>query len=206
MRKAQNRAKAAGRADHLADRGDQIVGRTDDGGGTFDKGGLVQGLVHGQERLSVWTHQGADLIFIMPELETFTGLSAGLFAGLGNVPRHQHAPVLAVHDIAMLGGGLFGKAPLGGQGGEARVGIGANRQDAHAVLSGQRHARGTDRGGRNHRQFLLNGEQLQAGILQGEPVAGVGHALACQQAADHADGLILPVALGHGVDPQHVGV
>ena len=49
-----------------------------------------------------------------------------------------------------------------------------------------------------------SGNSCSRASLQGEPVALRGDALAAQQAPDHADRLVLAVALDHRVDAEHV--
>jgi len=44
---------------------------------------------------------------MMPQ-QAIAGLGAGLFTGVGNVPAQQHAPVLAIDGLAVLGGGGAG--------------------------------------------------------------------------------------------------
>ena len=73
-------------------------------------------------------------------------------------------------------------------------------------LPAKRHARRADLRGDGERHVLLQRQELQGRVLQGEPVALVGDALAAQQAADDADRLVLAVALGHRVDAERVGV
>ena len=73
--------------------------------------------------------------------EALAGFGARLFAGLGDVPAQKYAPVLAVDGLAVLGGGGLGKAPLRRQRVEAFLRQGADRDDADAVLPGERHAR-----------------------------------------------------------------
>src|SRR6202022_3220620 len=49
---------------------------------------------------------------IVPAHQSGAGLAPRLFAGLGDVPAQQHAPVGAAHGGAVLFGGILGKAPL----------------------------------------------------------------------------------------------
>ena len=142
---------------------------------------------------------------MVPE-QAVAGLGAGLLAGLGDVPAHQHAPVLAIDGLAVLGGGGLREAPLRRQGVQTFLGQRPDRDDADAVLAGQRHARGADLGGDRERHVLLQRQQLQGGVLQREPVGLDGQALAAHQAADDADGLVLAVAQQHRIDPERVGV
>ena len=118
----------------------------------------------------------------------------------------QHAPVLAIDHLAVLGGGGLREAPLRRQGVQAFLGQRADRDDADAVLAGQRHARRADLRGDRERHVLLQRQQLQRGVLQREPVGRDGQALAAHQAADDADGLVLAVAQQHRVDAEGVGV
>ena len=82
-------------------------------------------------------------------------LLAGFLARFGNVPAEQNAPVFAVHSLAVLLGGRFGKAPLGRKRLQPLAGHRADGDDADAVLAGQRHAGGADLGGHRERHFLL---------------------------------------------------
>ena len=74
------------------------------------------------------------------------------------------------------------------------------------MLAGQRHARRADLRGDRERHVLLQREELQRRVLQGEPVALVGDALAAHETADDADRLVLAVALHHRVDAERVRV
>jgi hypothetical protein len=51
-----------------------------------------------------------------------------------------------------------------------------------------------------------SGSSCSAGVLEFEPVGLDGQALAAEQPADDADGLVLPVAEEHRIDPERVGV
>ena len=101
---------------------------------------MLQGLLGADEGHGTGTHQGADLVLVVPVHQALGRLGPGFLAGLGDVPGHEHPPVLPVDRLARLGGGLFGEAPLGGQGRQARLGVGADGQDAHAVFASQGHA------------------------------------------------------------------
>jgi hypothetical protein len=129
-----------------------------------------------------------------------------LLARLGDVPRQQHAPVLAVDLGAVLGGRLLGEAPLRGQRQEALARHRAQRDDADAVLAGQSHARRADLRGDDELHVLLQRQELKGRVLQGVPLGLLGDALALEQAADDADRVVLAVALGHRVDAERVGV
>ena len=48
---------------------------------------------------------------MMPQ-QAIASLGAGLVTGFGDVPAQQHAPVLALDGLAVLGGGSLGEAPL----------------------------------------------------------------------------------------------
>ena len=107
----------------------------------------------------------------------------------------------------MLCGGLFGEAPLQRQRRQAFGGHGADREHAHAVLAGERHARRADHRRGHHRDLVLVRQDLQLRVVQREPVALVGEALAArQQALDDRDGLVLAVPQQHRVDAERVGV
>jgi hypothetical protein len=122
------------------------------------------------------------------------------------VPAHQHPPVLAIDGLAVLGGGGLRKAPLRRQCVQAFLGQRPDRNDPDAVLSGQRHAGGTDL--RRHREghVFLQRQQLKSGVLEREPVRLDRQTLAAHQAPDDADGLVLPVAEEHRIDPERMGV
>ena len=74
------------------------------------------------------------------------------------------------------------------------------------MLAGERHAGRADLRGDDERHVLLQRQQLQRRILQREPLALGRDALALEQTADDADGLVLAVALDHRVDAERVGV
>ncbi len=69
------------------------------------------------------------------------------------------------------------------------------------------HPRRRDRRRRHHRHVLLHGQELELGFVELEPLALVREPLlAAEQAQDHADGLVLTVALHHRVDAERAGV
>ena len=104
-------------------------------------------------------------------------------------------------------GGLLGEAPLGRQRRDSLGGVRRDRQHAHAVLAGERHARRRDRRSGHHRDVLLHGKELQAGLVEFEPLALVAEALlAAQQRDDHRQRLVLAVALDHRVDAERAGI
>ena len=206
MCEAKHGAEPARRGMQLADRGDQIVGRADHRRRAVDEGGLVHRMVGRGELLRARPHQRADGIFVVPLHQPGARLGARLFARLGDVPAHQHAPIVAADALTRLLRGLLGKAPLRRQRGEPRVRVRPDRQGADAVFPRQHHARRADRGSDDERHVLLQRKQLQPRILQREPVALVRDALAREQPADHPDRLVLPVALGHRIDAKHIGV
>src|ERR1019366_6253761 len=72
-------------------------GGADGGGTTLAAGGLLHGVLGRGERLQARPLQRADIIFIVPAHQSGAGLAPRLFAGLGDVPAQQHAPVGAAH-------------------------------------------------------------------------------------------------------------
>ncbi len=122
------------------------------------------------------------------------------------MPAQEDAPVLAVDGGAVLLGGRLGETPLGRQRQQPLVRHRAQRDDADAVLAGQRHTGGADLRGDGEGHVLLQRQQLQGGVLQGVPVGLLGDPLALEQAADDADRVILAVALNHGIDTERMSV
>jgi hypothetical protein len=203
---ADDGAEPPGGLEDRLDPLDEIVRRADRGDGAGSEGGLVHGLVGRREGPRAGALEGAgDVLVVVPQ-QAVAGLGAGLLAGLGDVPAQQHAPVLAVDGLAMLGGRGLREAPLGAQGVQTLLRQGPDRDDADPVLAGERHARGADLGGDGEGHVLLQGQQLQRGVLEREPVGPVRDALAAHEPADDPDGLVLAVAEQHRIDPERVGV
>src|SRR5262245_10172719 len=91
-------------------------GRADGGSGARGEGDLVHGLIGGGEGPRAGPLQGPGDVFVMMPEQAITGLGASVVAGVGNMPAQQHAPVLAIDGLAVLGGGGLREAPLRGEG------------------------------------------------------------------------------------------
>ena len=113
MDEADDRAEPAGNGEDGFDPLHEIVRRADGSDGAGSEGGLVHGLIGGGEGPRAGPLQGpGDVVVMMPE-QAIAGLGAGSVAGFGDMPAQQHAPVLAINRLAVLGGGGLCEAPLG---------------------------------------------------------------------------------------------
>ena len=204
---SHHHAEPAGDLVHLQNVLDEVVGGADDARGGVGVGVEVDGLRRRRQRLQPRPLQRRDVVVVVPAQQPVLDVTPSLVAGERHVEVEHHPPVGPVHDPVMLGGGLLGEAPLQRQRRQALGGHRTDRQHAHAVLAGERHARRADHRRRHHRDLVLVRQDLQLRVVQREPVALVGEALAaCEQALDDRDGLVLAVPQQHRVDAQRVGV
>ena len=210
MGEAEHDAEPAGDLLQVADRFDQVVRRAHHRSAAA-VGAASGDLLHEVPRFLDAHRTGAaehvHVVLVVPPVQSVHRLVAGLLAGLGDVPAHHHAPVLAVDGPAVLRRRLLGKAPLGGQRSDALGGGGGDRQHAHAVFAGELHARRRDARRDRHRHLLLQRQQLECGVVEREPLAVVGESvLAGEEARDHRERLVLAVALHHWVDAEGAGI
>jgi len=84
--------------------------------GLVGERGLLHRLVGIAERLRAGPLQCADDVLVVMAQQALAGFGTCLFAGLGDMPAQENAPVLPVDRLAVLGGGGCGKAPLRRQG------------------------------------------------------------------------------------------
>src|SRR5262249_55510330 len=110
---ADDRAEPAGEVEDGFDPLHEIVWRADGGDGAGREGGFVHGLIRGTEGTRAGPLQGPSDVFVMMPQQAIAGLGTGLVAGFGDVPAEQHAPVLTIDGLAVLGGGSLREAPLG---------------------------------------------------------------------------------------------
>ena len=95
------------------------------------------------------------------------GIVAGFFPGLGQMAGQHQPPVLAVHGLAMLGGGLFGYVPQSLQVGGAGGGISGHGdgQDRTAMFASEGYSgRRLHRGHGSVHVGALVGPQLEQAL------------------------------------------
>ena len=147
---------------------------------------------------------------VLYRLQAFAGADVfdGLGVGFGDVDVHDHAPVAAVHGLAVAGGFLLGDLPLAGDGLEAAGHAGAQREDADAVLAGGGRAAGREGAGDGDGEVgVAVGAEMEAGLLHLEPVGLAGDGgVAGQQRHDGLEAFVHAAALCVGLDAEHVGV
>ena len=192
VRQLHDDAEAAGALQQALDEGDRVVRRADAGGAAVDEP---------VERIGdAWRHdrEGGDIVENSRETSsrpncTFSRAFSRVSATCSSVTSRQFSPV---RDLAVQPRLLLVKRPVLDMVAH-RIGAGAaDRQHADAVPPGRQ--RPGRRARRRHRQLhhrLRVAGQLQPRVLQIEPVALAGHALAAQQRDDDVQRLVHPPPL-----------
>ena len=129
---------------------------------------------------------------------------ARLLAAFGDAHLADEAQHRGVHAAAALGGDLLGDAPVGVESVEA--GRHARREAQHAEPepaggAAARHSHST-----RHRDLGVGpgiGQEVDAGVLESEPVGPGGDGLATEQPQDDFERFHHAVALGHRIDAEH---
>ena len=199
MQKATEAARLRGESFNLCD---VVIGGADHREAGFD---------HVIDRINAGgcaERQRGDLGHIVdPAREAVLNIRARFFASFGNMHRADESPAGTLHGLAMLACGVFRNRPIRGERVEGARRGRADREQVQAELAGRDSAGGRDLVGDRHLDptRVVRGE-LQARVLQFEPIGFGIHRLTIQQADQRLNRFFHAIANARGRDCLHVGI
>src|SRR5262245_12524820 len=197
----QDAAEAAGLLLQALDRRDRVVGRADHGDVQVRVGAhevvARDALRHDRQLRHV-------LVVPDPLLQAEAAVADRLLARLGDVHLHDQPPLRAVDVLAVLGGHLLGDRPVLGERVERLAAQRLEGEQADAVAASRGRAAGRDeRGHRDLHRGPRPRHHLQARLVELEPFRVGADLLTAQQADQHVERFVHPVALFQDRDAHH---